>query len=68
MIGMDFPVSQVLDFLREHIPPGECPLAGNSVHQDQVFLRKYMPELCAHLHPYRIVDVATVHEVSDEYN
>ncbi|KAL3076256.1 hypothetical protein niasHS_013527 [Heterodera schachtii] len=57
----------VLDFLREHTPPGECLLAGSSVHQDQVFLRKYMPELCTHLHPYRIIDVTTVKELAKRW-
>lgn len=33
------PFSKVLTFLREHIPPGECPLAGNSVHADREFLK-----------------------------
>lgn len=39
-----------------------APLAGNSVHQDRVFLSKYMPALERHLH-YRNVDVSTVKEL-----
>jgi len=53
---------QVLDFLRQHCPEGKCPLAGNSVHQDRRFLRRYMSALDAFLH-YRIVDVSTVKEL-----
>jgi oligoribonuclease len=54
---------QVLAFLREHVPEGEAPLAGNSVHQDRAFLRRWMPRLHAWLH-YRNVDVSTVKELA----
>ena len=53
---------QMLEFVREHVPQGRCPLAGNTVHMDKRFLDKYMPQLMAHLH-YRIVDVSTVKEL-----
>ncbi|GAB4211388.1 MAG: oligoribonuclease [Sandaracinaceae bacterium] len=39
-----------------------APLAGNSVHQDRLFLARYMPNLEQHLH-YRNVDVSTVKEL-----
>ncbi|XP_076350231.1 oligoribonuclease, mitochondrial isoform X2 [Tachypleus tridentatus] len=52
----------LLSFVRQHTPPGKCPLAGNSVHEDKKFLDKYMPELMRHLH-YRIVDVSTIKEL-----
>lgn len=55
--------SQVLSFLKEHTDPGKCPLAGNSVHMDRVFIERYMPDLVKHLH-YRIVDVSTIKEVA----
>ena len=54
---------QVLDFLRQHCPASFCPLAGNSVHQDRRFLRRYLPAVDAYLH-YRIVDVSTVKELA----
>ncbi|CAI9591758.1 unnamed protein product [Staurois parvus] len=53
---------EFLSFIRLHTPPGVCPLAGNSVHVDKVFLNKYMPQFMRHLH-YRIVDVSTVKEL-----
>ena len=53
---------QLLDFVREYVPAGKCPLAGNSVGQDAKFLSKQMPELMEHLH-YRVVDVNTVKEL-----
>lgn len=52
----------LLRFLAEHTPEGVCPLAGNSVHQDRRFIRRYMPRLDAWLH-YRHVDVSTVKEL-----
>jgi oligoribonuclease len=54
----------VLEFVAQHVPePGSAPLAGNSVHADRAFLRKYMPALNDYLH-YRIVDVSTIKELA----
>jgi oligoribonuclease len=38
-------------------------LAGNSIHQDRRFVRKYMPVLEKRLH-YRMVDVSTIKELA----
>ncbi|XP_069750683.1 small fragment nuclease [Narcine bancroftii] len=62
---------EFLSFIRQHTPPGLCPLAGNSVHADKKFLDKYMPQFMRHLH-YRIIDVSTIKELCrrwypDEY-
>ncbi|XP_053703345.1 small fragment nuclease [Synchiropus splendidus] len=54
---------QFLSFVRQHTPPGQCPLAGNSVHEDRRFLMKHMPQFVHHLH-YRIVDVSTIKELT----
>ncbi|KAI8646181.1 ribonuclease H-like domain-containing protein [Parasitella parasitica] len=53
---------QVYEFLKEHVPRGIAPLAGNSVHEDKKFLLKEMPSVADHLH-YRIVDVSTIKEL-----
>ncbi|KAF7655721.1 hypothetical protein LDENG_00052010 [Lucifuga dentata] len=53
---------EFLSFIRQHTPPGLCPLAGNSVHADKRFLEKYMPQFTRHLH-YRIIDVSTIKEL-----
>ncbi|XP_071952826.1 oligoribonuclease, mitochondrial-like [Antedon mediterranea] len=53
---------QMLGFIRQHTPPGKCPLAGNTIHVDKKFLEKYMKQFMYHLH-YRIVDVSTVKEL-----
>ncbi|XP_010774720.1 small fragment nuclease isoform X2 [Notothenia coriiceps] len=53
---------EFLSFVRQHTPPGQCPLAGNSVHADKRFLDKFMPQFMFHLH-YRIIDVSTIKEL-----
>lgn len=54
---------RVLTFIRKHIPNHKIGIiAGNSVHVDVAFLKKYMPTLINYLH-YRIVDVSTVGEL-----
>ncbi len=53
-----------LEFVRAHVPdPALAPLAGNTVHADRMFLRRYMPTLEAYLH-YRNVDVSTLKELA----
>jgi oligoribonuclease len=52
----------VLAFLGAHCQERTAPLAGNSIHQDRRFLRRYMQRVDAHLH-YRNVDVSTVKEL-----
>ena len=53
----------ILAFVREHCTPNACPLAGNSIHQDRRFVRRFMPEFDAFLH-YRLLDVTTVKELA----
>jgi oligoribonuclease len=53
---------QTLEFIAAHVPKRGAPLAGNSVHQDRLFLARYMPALEGYLH-YRNVDVSTVKEL-----
>ncbi|QTF91724.1 oligoribonuclease [Halomonas sp. BM-2019] len=56
-----------LDFLREHVDPGNSPMCGNSVHQDRRFLEREMPELLAFFH-YRNLDVSTLKELAKRWN
>ncbi|XP_039445655.1 oligoribonuclease isoform X1 [Culex pipiens pallens] len=58
---------QVLDFVKRHCPEKACPLAGNSIYMDRMFLNRYMPRLNDYLH-YRIVDVSTIKEVCKRWN
>ncbi|XP_023722683.1 oligoribonuclease, mitochondrial isoform X2 [Cryptotermes secundus] len=53
---------QILNFLKIYIPPGKCPVAGNSVYMDRLFMNRYLPEVDKYLH-YRIVDVTTIKEL-----
>lgn len=54
--------AEVLAFLQVHCAEGAAPLAGNSIHQDRRFLRRYMARVDGFLH-YRNVDVSTVKEL-----
>jgi oligoribonuclease len=55
---------QILTFLAAHVPAKDRPvLAGNSIHQDRRFIRRYMPALDRRLH-YRMVDVSTIKELA----
>lgn len=57
----------VLDYIRSLVPqPNTAQLAGNSIGQDQRFLRKYMPAVIDYLH-YRLVDVSTIKELAKRW-
>uniref|UniRef100_A0A1B0G2H7 Probable oligoribonuclease n=1 Tax=Glossina morsitans morsitans TaxID=37546 RepID=A0A1B0G2H7_GLOMM len=58
---------QILQFLKQHIPKGECPLAGNSIYMDRLFLKKYMPTVDDYLN-YRIIDVSSIKELAKRWN
>ncbi|MGE5183349.1 MAG: oligoribonuclease [Acidobacteriota bacterium] len=56
--------AQMVAFINAHVPHKERPvLAGNSIHQDRRFVRRYMQVLEKRLH-YRMVDVSTVKELA----
>ena len=61
-VGLGEAEEQMLEFVKQNVPAGRCPLAGNTIHMDKRFLDKYMPRLMQHLH-YRIVDVSSVKEL-----
>ncbi|XP_030020465.2 probable oligoribonuclease [Manduca sexta] len=54
---------QVLEFVSAHAPEKKCPLGGNSVYMDRLFISKFMPELNNYLH-YRVIDVSTIKELA----
>ena len=58
--------TQVLDFLKKYTPPGECPLAGNTVSTDKRFLIHYMPDVIKHL-SYKLVDVTSISELAERW-
>jgi len=56
--------AQTIAFIDAHVSSRERPvLAGNSIHQDRRFIRRYMPALEKRLH-YRMVDVSTIKELA----
>ena len=56
--------AQTVAFINAHCSAKDRPvLAGNSIHQDRRFVRKYMPVLEKRLH-YRMVDVSTIKELA----
>ncbi|KAI8117375.1 putative oligoribonuclease [Lucilia cuprina] len=57
----------IIDFLKQHIPKGKCPLAGNSVYMDRLFLRQEMPLVDDYMH-YRIIDVSTIKELARRWH
>jgi oligoribonuclease len=61
----DHAETQLLAFIHAHVPsPKDRPvLAGNSIHQDRRFIRRYMPRFDTRLH-YRMVDVSTIKELA----
>lgn len=52
--------ARLIDLVKKHFPnPNDKPIiAGNSIHQDKIFIDKYMPMLADRLH-YRMVDVSS---------
>lgn len=53
---------KMLKFVQNYTPKSACPLAGNSVHVDKMFLEKYMPNFMKHFN-YRIIDVSSIKEL-----
>ncbi|XP_065661960.1 oligoribonuclease, mitochondrial isoform X3 [Hydra vulgaris] len=53
---------EMIGFVSKYTNKEKCLLAGNTVHVDKEFLKKYMPDFMSLLH-YRIIDVSTVKEL-----
>lgn len=53
---------KLLQFLKKYTAPRGCPLAGNTVYMDKLFLMKHLPKVADHLH-YRLIDVSTISEL-----
>lgn len=58
--------SQMLEFLKQHVPAGVSPMCGNSICQDRRFMVRTMPQLEAYFH-YRNLDVSTVKELAKRW-
>jgi oligoribonuclease len=49
---------ELIALVKEHFKGEPAILAGNSIHSDRAFIKKWMPELDLHLH-YRMLDVTS---------
>ncbi|MGH1439828.1 MAG: oligoribonuclease [Cellvibrionaceae bacterium] len=58
--------AETIDFLKQWVPAGRSPMAGNSICQDRRFLANYMPELERYFH-YRNLDVSSVKELAKRW-
>ncbi len=54
--------TQLIEFLKLHVPAGASPMCGNSICQDRRFMVRSMPQLEAYFH-YRNLDVSTFKEL-----
>ncbi|XP_035790385.1 oligoribonuclease, mitochondrial-like [Anopheles albimanus] len=57
----------ILDFIKQYCPAKTCPMAGNSIYMDRLFISKHMPALNEYLH-YRVIDVSTIKELCKRWN
>ncbi|MDR3549778.1 MAG: oligoribonuclease [Candidatus Babeliales bacterium] len=58
-ITLEYAQQKTLEFIIKYCKKNTAYLAGNSVWQDLIFLKKYMPAIPEYLH-YRIIDVSSV--------
>lgn len=58
---------RLLEFLSQHMGRRECPLAGNTIYMDRMFLAEYMPRVNEYLH-YRLIDVSSCKELCKRWN
>ncbi|KAH8418088.1 hypothetical protein KR222_011573 [Zaprionus bogoriensis] len=56
----------ILSFLKENIPERKCPLAGNTIYMDRIFIQKYFPAVDQYL-DYRIIDVSSIKELATRW-
>ncbi|MEN6630160.1 MAG: oligoribonuclease [Sulfuricella sp.] len=58
--------AQLIEFLKEYLPPKKSPMCGNSICQDRRFMANYMPKLEDYFH-YRNLDVSTLKELAKRW-
>ncbi|MCE7915183.1 MAG: oligoribonuclease [Nitrosomonas sp. PRO4] len=58
--------TQLIEFLKFHVPSGASPMCGNSICQDRRFMVRSMPQLEAYFH-YRNLDVSTIKELAKRW-
>ena len=58
--------SQMVEFLKLHVPASTSPMCGNSICQDRRFMARGMSRLEAYFH-YRNLDVSTLKELAKRW-
>jgi oligoribonuclease len=58
--------TQMLAFVKQHVPARTSPMCGNSICQDRRFMARHMPQLEAFFH-YRNLDVSTLKELAKRW-
>jgi oligoribonuclease len=53
---------ELLAFIKQYCESKSSPLCGNTIFQDRVFMKQYLPAVDDFLH-YRLVDVSTIKEL-----
>ncbi|XP_043257019.1 probable oligoribonuclease [Colletes gigas] len=57
----------LLNFIKKYVLEGTCPMAGNTIYWDRLYLMKYMPLVHKYLH-HRIIDVSTIKQLVRMWN
>lgn len=65
-VTMEQAEQETLQFIALHTERRAAPLCGNSVWQDRIFLKKYMPRIIDILH-YRIIDISSIKELAKRW-
>ena len=60
--SMEDAEQQTINFLKQWVPAGKSPMAGNSICQDRRFMARLMPKLESYFH-YRNLDVSSLKEL-----
>lgn len=61
-ISVEYAQQETIKFFEQFCFIGVSPLCGNSIWNDRIFLREYMPQL-DNFFSYRIIDVSSVKEL-----
>lgn len=55
--------TQMIEFMKQHVPARTSPMCGNSICQDRRFMARHLPDMEAYFH-YRNLDVSTLKELA----
>ena len=67
-ISLDAAERMVVEFISTNVEKGVAQIAGNGIHLDCIFLKKYMPGVMDQLCNRKILDVTSVREACRRFN